>query len=167
MKLLTVVRHGKAESPLRYDDDFDRPLMKRGREDTPVVAQVLARLRTPPNYILSSPAVRADQTAELLAKELDLQDHLYRDRGIYEASGQALLELLRQAPESAEHVLLVGHNPGLEDLVAGLCTSGAGRLNLRLPTAALAYQLLNIRQWQQMQWGCGQLQLLVMPRSLR
>ncbi|MEZ4832545.1 MAG: hypothetical protein R2873_11200 [Caldilineaceae bacterium] len=86
---------------------------------------------------------------------------------IYEAAPVTLLEILREQPASAEHLLLVGHNPGLEMLVSGLCSGDDSRLNLKLPTAGVAHIQLEVMRWRQVRWGCGVMQFLVTPRSLK
>ncbi len=86
---------------------------------------------------------------------------------VYLADADTLLTLLSEAPQDKEHVVLVGHNPGMEELVAGLCTGAPPHLNLQMPTATLAHLRLEIFWWNQIRWGCGQLQLLITPKVLR
>ena len=83
------------------------------------------------------------------------------------ASADTLLELLRRAPEDAEHVVLIGHNPGLEELSAGLCSGASDNSVLTLVTASLAHFELDIARWSQIRWGAGQLRLLVSAKVLK
>jgi phosphohistidine phosphatase len=166
MKYVTIVRHGKAAAPESYDNDFDRPLMPRGETDVSLIGRILAGLPMPPDAIVTSPAVRALQTAALLAKSLGAQDLLNQEACIYEASAGVLMEVLRRMPDTVVHAVLVGHNPGMEELVAGLC-SRDGRSNLRMGTAGLAYLQVETHRWAELQWGDSQLRLLIGPKILR
>ncbi len=166
MKQLTIVRHAKAEPYEEYASDFDRPLAPKGLKQIPRIARVLAQLKTPPDWIISSPAIRARQTAELLAQELDFPERILWEEAIYEASAPTLHRILQQTPDTVTHVLMVGHNPGMERLVAGLC-SGNQLMNLRLSTAGTAHLRLEIFQWQQLRWGSGELRLLLRPGVLK
>jgi phosphohistidine phosphatase len=77
------------------------------------------------------------------------------------------LHILSSVPAEIEHAVIIGHNPGMEALVSGLCTGSTVRLNLSMPTAALAHLELDIRWWNQIRWGCGQLKILLKPKLLR
>lgn len=167
MKHLSIVRHGKAVSPEGYERDFDRPLQARGQKETLRIAKFLARSEPPPDLIATSPAQRALETAALLHAELGLARPLLHVDAVYEATGQALLDALARLPDSREHAVLVGHNPGLEELLAGLVCSSANALHVRLPTAALAGVELESFRWSQVRWGCGTLRLLLPPKALR
>lgn len=168
MKTLTIVRHAKAAAPEEYDNDFDRPLTPRGFKDAKHMAEVLLKLEPPVDWIISSPAVRAHATAEQLATGLTFaKQNIAWSDAVYLADANTLLTVLSEAPQDIEHIALVGHNPGMEELVAGLCTGAPPHLNLTMPTAALAHLRLEIFWWNQIRWGCGQLQLLVTPKALK
>ncbi len=167
MKQITVVRHAKAAPAAESQRDFDRPLAKKGRKQIPRIAPILRRFKEAPDRLISSPAARAIQTAERLVKAIGYRQEIVGEERIYEASPLALLDLLREQPESARHILLVGHNPGLEMLISGLCSGDDARLHLRLPTAGLAHIQCEVVRWQQVRWGCGVLHLLVTPRTAR
>lgn len=167
MKYLTVIRHAKAEDPTGYANDFDRPLTERGVKDLRQTIRMLTNLAPAPDWWISSTAVRARESTGILVDSLGYTKHVVYDDGAYMAEADALLALISQTPEEAEHVVLVGHNPGLEELVAGLCASGSLHLNLRLSTSALAHIELETFRWDQVRWGCGQLRLLVAPKALK
>ena len=119
MKVLSILRHAKAERPEGYPNDFSRPLTTRGHKDGARMGAFLAGMEPAVDCILSSPAARAAQTAEHIAAELSYTKTVGWEAGIYLANADTLLELLRRAPEEAEHVVLIGHNPGLEELADG------------------------------------------------
>jgi phosphohistidine phosphatase len=167
MKTLTIIRHAKAERPEGYAADFDRPLTERGRKDTARMADVLARLDPPIDWLISSPAVRTRQTTELLIADQDDTKNVQWEPAVYEASADTLLELLNKVPQEIQHVVVVGHNPGMEELVAGLVAGAPERLSLHMPTAALAHVHLEIFWWNQIRWGSGQLALLITPKVLK
>jgi phosphohistidine phosphatase len=166
MKTLSIFRHAKAERADDYADDQDRPLTGRGEKDAAEMAGLLARLEPPVDWIVSSPSRRTRTTAELLAAELRFKGQIAWHPAIYAAQAMTLLEVLATLPSMAEHAVLVGHNPGLEELVAGLCSGAPDRLRVRLATAAVAQVELDIAYWSQTRWGCGTLQFLVRPKLL-
>ncbi len=167
MKTLSILRHAKAAVYDEYANDFQRPLAGRGPKDAVRMARILATLTPKPDWIISSPALRARQTAEAVAKELNLSHAMLWDERIYEASATTLLGVLQTAPEKAEHVVMIGHNPGLENLVAGLCAGGANGLSIYLPTAGLAHLASEIYYWNQMRWGAAHLRLLLAPKDVK
>ena len=117
--------------------------------------------------ILSSPAARAAQTTDRLVAELQLPNSVTWEDEVYLAAADTLLELLRRAPEEAQHVVLVGHNPGLEELAAGLCSGAPDNSVLTLVTSTLAHFDLDITRWSQLRWGAGQLKLLIPAKVLK
>lgn len=169
MKLLTLFRHGKSDWETGVQDDFDRPLKERGRKDTPMMGKFLAGIGATPDLLISSPAVRARQTAELLVPALGYSGEIRWEASIYAASAGELMSLLRNLPDEATHVLLVGHNPGFEDLAARLIGADAYGMasGLRLPTAAAAHIVLTADSWSAVQANSGQLIWLVNPRLLK
>lgn len=141
--------------------DFARPLNKRGLKAAPVMGQFARQRRLKPDLILSSPADRARQTAHLVKEAAGFHADLRYDERIYEASWSRLLEIVQQLDETTSMVLLVGHNPGMEDLLLNL--SGVNR---HMSTAAFARIDLNIESWSEVIPGCGQLEWLVKPKDL-
>lgn len=167
MKTITILRHAKAAPYGDYSVDFQRPLAGRGPKDAARMADLLATLDPAPDWIISSPALRARQTAEVVAQRLDLAQAMSWNESIYDASAQTLLEVLRVAPEKADHVVLVGHNPGMETLVAGLCAGSTNGAMIYLPTAGVAHLQSQIFYWHQLRWGSAQMTLLASPRSIK
>jgi phosphohistidine phosphatase len=167
MKSLTIVRHAKAERPEGYGTDFDRPITERGERDAVRMAALLGRLAPPVDWWLSSPAQRAHQTTERMVAECGFAGTVQWEAAIYEGSAETLLDLLATIPQEVEHAVVVGHNPGMADLVSGLVAGAPSRLNLQMPTAALAHVGLEIFLWNQIRWGSGQLALFVTPKSLK
>ena len=168
MKLLTLLRHAKSDWGDPGLSDFDRPLNERGRKDAPAVGSFFERAGLTPDLIVSSPARRARQTCDLFAQEAGYKKRISWEESIYAASSQALLAVVRSLPDDVGHVLLVGHNPGFEDLAGALIGADeAGVYSLRMPTAAAAHFVLAVDVWREVQPGGGQLQWLVTPKLLK
>ena len=161
MKTLLLLRHAKSD----WDDpgllDFDRPLATRGRQDAPTIGKALKKRKPLPDLIIASPAVRARETikAVIEAAKLDIQPQF--DESIYGASSDELLALVRRLPKTSSCVLLVGHNPGFEELVGRL--TGAYE---PMPTAALACIEFQVDHWEDVQDKAGQLAWLLTPKQL-
>lgn len=166
MKHITILRHGQASQDSGFED-FDRPLTDKGRKHLPRMAAFVARSQVKPDWIVSSPALRAKETAELLAEALQFSRSIVWNERVYLAAAITLLEILRETPDVAEHLVIVGHNPGMSDLAAGLCAGGDFRLNLQMETGAVASLSAQIVHWRQLRWGCAELLAYVAPRSLK
>jgi phosphohistidine phosphatase len=165
---LLLLRHAKSEWDTGEIEDFERPLAKRGKKDATRMGRWMHREGLLPDYVISSPAVRAQETGYRVCKELGIpKKHIHFDPRIYEADITTLLTVLADCPEKRNNVMLVGHNPGLEQLLAWLWGENTalpedGKL---LPTATLA-RLRMPRDWTQLERGCGRGILLTRPRSL-
>lgn len=142
MKTLLVQRHAKSSWKHPEVSDHDRPLNKRGRRDAPRMGRFVAAQGLRPDVIVASTARRARRTAEEVARHAGCEGAVQLDRRLYLASPDEIVDVVRGVAGSARRVMVVGHNPGLEDLVARL----AGRRET-LPTAALAALRLSIRSW--------------------
>ena len=142
MKTLLVQRHAKSSWKHPEVSDHDRPLNKRGRRDAPRMGRFVAAQGLRPDVIVASTARRARRTAEDVARHAGCEGAVQLDRRLYLASPDEIVDVVRGVAGSARRVMVVGHNPGLEDLVARL----AGRRET-LPTAALAALRLSIRSW--------------------
>ena len=167
MRFLTVIRHAKAEDPANYDDDFDRPLTERGERDATIIGRMLQGMHPPIDWWIVSAAERALRTGAILRAQCDDDGESHVVREAYLATSDTLLSLVQMAPADVKHVALVAHNPGLEELIAGLTAGDARHFNFRLVTGAFAQIELEIPRWDQVRWGSGQLRYLVAPKLLR
>ncbi len=161
MKELLIMRHAKSSWDLPYSTDFDRPLSKRGQKAAPRMGEFLAERDLLPDLIVSSPAARAKETAELFIEAADYDGEIEFESGIYHAYADDLVTVVQSLPDEMDRVMLVGHNPGFETLVEQLC-GGA----VRMPTAAIAYIWLSAASWREVEAGTGELQWLVTPKLL-
>jgi phosphohistidine phosphatase len=142
MKILLLLRHAKSS----WDDgdlaDFDRPLNNRGRRDAPVMGRLLAQHELTPDLIITSAARRAATTAELVALAAEYGGDIQYTNELYLADPETFLDVARDTPDGVTRLMLVGHNPGIEELVTDLAEREE-----RMPTAALACFRLDIDRW--------------------
>jgi phosphohistidine phosphatase len=155
------MRHAKSSWKDPELSDIERPLNKRGKKDAPYMGEMLKEKELVPQIILSSTAVRARQTAELVAAACDFTgDILYLDP-FYLAEPGAYLSGLATLSNDMERVMVIGHNPGLEGLLQIL----SGRIEA-LPTGTIAYLSLPVVSWHDLQNDTeGELLELLLPRD--
>jgi phosphohistidine phosphatase len=143
VKTLLVLRHAKSSWDDPHLDDHDRPLNARGERDAPRMGRLARKKRLSVELIISSDALRARLTAEAVADAIGYGGQILLDPRLYHASAADILAVLRSAvDDNVTTVMIVGHNPGLEDLVARLTGDPEA-----LPTAALAQTALPIERW--------------------
>lgn len=166
MRTLYLLRHAKSS----WDDpglpDRERPLAPRGVRDAKRIATHLLRLEIAPGLVLCSPALRARQTLEPIEATVP-EAPVEVDERLYGASSETLLERVRAVPDEVPSVLLIGHNPGLQDLALLLAARGdeLERLEAKFPTAALA--TLSLERWSSLGAGDAELGAYVVPKQLR
>lgn len=165
---LLVLRHAKSAWNTNAATDFDRPLSKRGLRDAPRVGRFMARQNLVPDFVVSSPALRARQTVSLACAEVGIEEEaIHWDDRVYHASTGALMDVLSEAPDAAARVLITGHNPGLEMLVQTLCRDRVPMPDdyKLMPTAALA-RLEIPTPWCEIDGGTARLLALTRAKSL-
>jgi phosphohistidine phosphatase len=145
MKTLLVLRHAKSSWDHAQLTDFERPLNSRGKRDAPRMGKLLHDENLVPDLIISSSAIRALTTAEAVASSCEYDNEIQYTRRLYHSDPDDFIEQLQAVDDKFERVLLVGHNPGMEELVEVLTG-----LWERMPTAALAHLALPIDSWAQL-----------------
>jgi phosphohistidine phosphatase len=145
MKRLTLMRHADAQWKDPEVADFARPLNRRGSGEAEAMGRRLTELALTPDLIIASPARRAQQTAEIVARELALpQRSIYCEEALYLAGAQEILQLTRAIGPLVPHLLIVGHNPGISEL-ANLLARGSEIGGLA--TAAICSITFEAEQW--------------------
>ena len=139
---LLILRHGKSSWADQYTDDWERPLTDRGVRDAKRVGEFLRRRALVPDLIITSDAVRAATTAQGVADAAGHSGKLVRSSQLYHAQPAAIIEVIRSIGPAAKRVMIVGHNPGLEDLVTQLTGEHIG-----LATATLVHVDPHIKRW--------------------
>ena len=163
MKTLLILRHAKSSWSNALTADHDRPLNKRGRFDAPRMGRLLRLEDLRPDLIITSSAERAMTTAELIADACSYENEVVVTRALYHASPEEYVEVLQERAGTEDVVMVVGHNPGMEELVELLTDDYE-----RMPTAALAQVSLPINDWRQLTSDTrGTLQNFWRPKELR
>ncbi|HKJ91412.1 MAG TPA: histidine phosphatase family protein [Oceanipulchritudo sp.] len=162
-----MIRHGKSSWSDLSRGDFDRPLNARGLRDAPRMGAYLKEAGLAPvDRIVSSPALRARTTTEFIAKALGVDvESITLERPLYEASSSGLLELVRGLDEADRHVVLVGHNPGFEQLAHALDPGFTGD-GEKFPTCGVAQMKLAVDRWSEVEEGCAGECRFVSPKGL-
>jgi len=171
MKLLGLFRHAKSDWHDATARDFDRPLNDRGRKGAAIMGRHIDSHGIKWQRVISSPAVRAAQTIEQAAEAAGKTIPIEWDRRIYLASSVTLADLLREIAEPTSRVLLIGHNPGLEDLIFDLVPDDGSsplreQVEEKFPTATYAVLELDIAKWAELDDGCARLVHMMRPRDL-
>lgn len=167
MKYILLLRHAKSSWDDSSLDDFDRPLAKRGNKDAPRMGAFARKSGYVPDLVISSPAKRARQTTELFASEAGVDDaEIEWEEDFYYGSGSDYLAAVQQCDDGLECVMLVGHNPKMEEIVSLLCGNGNTYV-ARMPTAALACLEHPANKWQQVKTGTARLKWMVIPKLIK
>jgi phosphohistidine phosphatase len=166
VKRLWLLRHAKSSWADPGLDDPDRPLAPRGRRAGELLAAHLAASDVRPAVVLCSSSLRTRETLAAILPALGDTVEIRIERALYGAGAAELLDRLRQVPNRVTSAMLIGHNPGIQDLALTLATSGPALAGLRekFPTGALATVELDVDRWRDL--DNGTVTALVTPRSL-
>lgn len=163
MKELLIVRHAKSSWDFSGLNDIDRPLNDRGIRDAIAMGDHLKNSDMIPDLLLTSPAHRAMATASLLINQIRIKpEHVKITEGVYESNAMSILNVIKNIPDNFNRVFLVGHNPGLTDLIN---IYNSDNLN-NLPTCGVAYFLINTSNWKSLHIDNVKLLNLWFPKSL-
>jgi phosphohistidine phosphatase len=171
MKRLTLLRHAKSGWDDPVSRDFDRPLNAKGKRAARAVGRYLREHGLHYDRIAGSPAVRVVETLEEVAAALGETIAPAWDKRIYLASGVTLLDVVHDTPDEAESLLMVGHNPGLEDLVLMMVPDKADdatrdQVEEKFPTASVAEIEFDAAHWADLKPGTGRIVRFIRPRDL-
>lgn len=174
-KTIFILRHAKAGRDDIAVSDHARSLTKRGREAASLMATHMGRSGIAPDFVLCSDAMRTRETLERIQPGLGRPARTEIRADLYLADAHFLFNTLRDLDDGAQSALIVGHNPGLEDLA--LMMSGSAernsapaqalaRLREKFPTCALAIVDYGVKSWADLRPGKGQLRAFVLPEDL-
>ena len=162
MKTLIIVRHAKSSWDYPGLSDFDRPLNTRGERDAPRMGKRLKEKDLSPDMLVSSPARRAIDTCEIIARAIGYpKESIVRDKRIYHADEEQLLSLVRHFDDKVAQVLLFGHNPGLTDFANSLTNAQIDNI----PTCGIVACRFQSDQWTDIKWGTGKLWFFDYPKK--
>lgn len=169
MRRLLILRHAKSDWPTGYSD-FERPLAPRGRLAAPLMGHYLKNEGLIPDLAIVSPARRTVETWELVHPELGETVPHRLERRIYEAPYEHLVEVIKAVADDVRTLLMVGHNPGSEELAAAMTGFGdrfaAQRMQRKYPTAGLCVLDFEIEHWADLAERSARLDRFVTPQSL-
>jgi len=161
MGTLYLLRHAKSSWADESMRDFDRPLANRGREACAVIGAYIEEKGIDFDLVLVSTAVRTRETIALVKERAQFRGEVRYDERIYEATTSQLLEVISEVDDERESVLLVGHNPGIADLLALLTGE-----HIHVTTAAFARIKINASKWSTNLSNQGTLDWIVRPKDL-
>lgn len=164
------MRHAKSAWDLGVEADHLRPLNERGRRAVPVIGSYLAEVDFVPDLVLCSTAIRTRETLDRLLRDFPQSPAIRYEQALYLASRADCLERLRRLGKRWRRVLVIGHNPGLQDLAAHLVGEAdrtvAGRIADKFPTASLALLDCALDSWSDLTPGAVRAARFVMPKQL-
>jgi phosphohistidine phosphatase len=174
MKRLLLLRHAKAVTGSGKGGDHARPLNDRGRTDAPRIAIAMQHNHYVPDCVLCSTAKRTTETWAHVAPELDVQPEVSFLDALYLAPWKTIMQTLRAVSGSPDAVLVIGHNPGLEDFAQAVARKPEldreralmETLKGKFPTAALAVLDFDIENWSELLTGSGILVDFIRPKDL-
>lgn len=170
VKTVYLLRHAKSSWDQPSLPDHERPLAPRGEQAAPVMGRYMADAGLVPERVLCSTAVRARQTWDAVARALSPAPEVVDRRDIYDADARDLLGVLREQPDELDSVMLVGHNPAMEEFAEMLVSRGdeAARQQMasKFPTAALAQIAVDVAHWPTVAAGGGRLDRFVRPKDI-
>jgi phosphohistidine phosphatase len=163
MKTLLILRHAKTQSDAPAGDHA-RELTERGQRNATAMGAHIHNLIGTPDTIITSDATRAQQTAEIVALAVDFAAPLTVEPRIYAADLENLLAVVRRIPDEVQIAIIIGHNPGFEELAAAL--AGNPEHEVRLPTSGLAVLEFDVERWDSVRAGAGRLREVATPRTI-
>lgn len=146
MKSILILRHAKSSWGHPELNDHDRPLNKRGRRDAPLMGELLNNEHLIPEFIISSDAKRAHLTAKIVAKAVGYNGKIALNQSLYAGRPSAYVRVLRDMPNEYSRVLMVGHNPALEELISILTGESHS-----LSTCSLVHIRIRINKWTELE----------------
>ena len=163
MKTLLILRHAKTQADAPAGDRA-RELTERGHRNAAAMGAYIHELNGTPDAIITSDATRARQTAEIVASAVDFAGPLTVEPLIYDADLITLLAVVRRIPDKVQTAIIVGHNPGFEELAAALADNPEHEV--RLPTSGLAVLEFDVERWDAVRASGGRLREVATPRTI-
>ena len=170
MKTIYFLRHAKSDWSDSTLSDHARPLNARGRRAAAKMGVLMQRLGVAPDLVLCSTAARASETLARVMSAGSFSWPVSEERGLYGASADSILRVIRQQGSACEKLMLVGHNPGFEDIVLGLSGEEANegdlsRIKRKFPTAAFSVIDFNVDTFAEIGLGRGCLTRFIKPKD--
>ena len=162
MKRLYLIRHAKSSWKKPDLADFDRPLNKRGKQDAPLMANLLKKINLNPDIVLSSPAKRAFTTAQVITEGINYPEtKIIKQIQLYLADVHELLSVVHSLEASINEAVLVGHNPGMTDFTNFL----TGEDIENIPTCGVVCINFLVDEWKNVDKNLGKLEFFDYPKK--
>lgn len=161
MKILILVRHAKAEDKAEPEQDIERNLTVEGIRDAGAMGERLHVMKINPDALVSSPANRAMQTAEVIHDKISSKKEIVTDKEIYNARSATLLRIIKKFNSSFKTVMLVGHNPSFTSLLDTLCEANIKNI----PKGGIVGIKLKVDAWSNVDKKCGTLMFFDSPKN--
>ena len=169
MRTLYILRHAKSDWGDESLRDFDRPLNGRGRKAAKAMGSEMRERGFAPDFVLLSPSRRTTETLARIEEGYGASFEKREEQAIYLADAGTLVDLIRGAPDKSEHLMVVGHNPGMQELVRALAQGPQELLEeagAKFPTGALVEIRFDIDDWPDVSPGSGSIRSFLRPRDL-
>lgn len=167
MKVILLLRHAKSSWSDPSLNDFDRPLANRGLKDAPRMGKFLKKINYCPQYVVSSTAMRARQTTQRCLKAMNADERIVQwENSLYFEGLNKYFEAINQAPETAETIMLVGHNPLIE-AAASFLSGGKEHPMFKVPTAGLVCLESYADRWSDLTPGTCHIKWMMIPKVVR
>ena len=169
MRTLYVLRHAKSDWGDASLRDFDRPLNGRGRKSAKAMGRELRERGLTPDLVLLSPSARTTETLARVEEGFGASFEKVEESSIYLAENEALVALIRNAPAKSERLMIVGHNPGMHELVLLLANEPRDlreEAAAKFPTGAMAEISFDVGDWSDVTPGSGFIRSFLKPREL-
>lgn len=169
MRTLYILRHAKSDWGNESLRDFDRPLNGRGRKAAKAIGGEMRERGLTPDLVLLSPSRRTTETLARVEEGFGAKFEKREEQAIYLAEAGTLVDLIRGAPDKSEHLMVVGHNPGMQELVRALANGPRDLLEeagAKFPTGALVEIRFDVDDWPNVSPGSGNIRSFVKPRDL-
>ncbi len=171
MKILNLLRHAKSDLQDSSKRDFDRPLNDKGKRVSRAMGSWVAEQKITFDHIIASPAIRVSQTLEHFAEGYSKRLKINWERKVYLASSVTLLDMVRECDSHHDSILLVGHNPGIEDVIFDLVPDDGSspyrdNVEKKYPTGTFAQLEIDINSWSDLNEPSAKLVTFIQPRDI-
>ncbi len=163
MKTLYLIRHAKSDWSDGSLSDFERGLKKRGHKDLETISSYMSLQRLKPDLILSSLALRAQTTADILAKKIEYEGRIHYMAELYNTRPEKIINILTLQDDGYSSIFLVGHNPELTEFANFLVKENFAKM----PTLGVLAIGLEINSWSEISEKCGKVEFFIQPKQFR
>lgn len=171
MKILSLLRHAKSDWQDPAMRDFDRPLNDKGKRVSRAMGHWAAAQKLRFDHIIASPAVRVNETLDEFITGYGKRFDVEWERKIYLASSATILDVVRDGDDGHDHILVAGHNPGLEDIIFDLVADDGSSplrdvVEKKYPTGAYAQLVIDVQKWADISSAPAVLKIFMPPREI-